>query len=106
MQAGIMEKRGRRKRDVKFYNTDDRPIAKSLVLRVRGHDLQVVSDHRKLKFNLTTSEETMKWFVGELWRGLHPLSIGDIARMLLSANLLLQKEKSSRQPVGRNPSSR
>ena len=79
IQAGILEKRGKRKRDGKFYDTDDRPTPKSLVLRVRGHDLQVVNDPRKLKLNLTTSEETMKWFVGEPWRDLHPSPIGDIA---------------------------
>ena len=79
IQAGILEKRGKRKRDGKFYDTEDRPTPKSLALRVRGHDLQVMNDPRKLLLNLTQPAETMSWFVVELWKDLHPAPIGDIA---------------------------
>ena len=48
-------------------------------LRVRGRNLQVMNDPRKLLLNLTSDPETMSWFVAELWKDLHPAPIGDIA---------------------------
>ena len=63
----------RRKRKVcgGWFDENDRPVPTLLQIQVRGHTLQAGSDHRWLKVNLST-EEDMQWFLGELWKDLHP----------------------------------
>ena len=52
VKTAILESRHKRKRDGKFYNADDRPIAESLVITVRGQQLTVLNDARRLAFHV------------------------------------------------------
>ncbi len=78
IHAGIAGKRHKRKRDGKFYDVAGRVNSQSLVLHIRGRDLQVLNDPRKLLLNLE-SEDMMSWFVGELWKDLNPQPLEDSA---------------------------
>ena len=70
--------RGKRKRDGKFYNEDDRPIAESLAITVRGQQLIVLNDVRRLALNVGQSQNLLAWFVRELSQDLRDAQ-GEVA---------------------------
>ena len=69
--SAIVAPRRKRKRFGGWVDENDRPVPTLLQIQVRGHSLQAGSDHRWLKVNLS-AEEDMQWFLGELWKDLHP----------------------------------
>ena len=52
-------------------------IPQLLVIDVRGRELKVENNKRKVMVNLPESMELMNWFLGELWQDLHPAAIAD-----------------------------
>ena len=66
IKASISAVRHKRKRDGKFYNEDDRPVAESLVIAVRGQQLTVLNDARRLALSVAESQDLLTWFVSEL----------------------------------------
>ena len=78
IKASIAAVRGKRKRDGKFYDEDGRPVAQSLVITVRGKQLVVLTDPRRLVLGIGT-KELLAWFVSELSRELRDAPAGALA---------------------------
>ena len=70
IKASVSELRHKRKRDGKFYAADNRPIAESLAITVRGKQLVVLNDARRVAVNVGESQTLMNWFVTQLWKDL------------------------------------
>ena len=79
IKAAISAARHKRKRDGKFYDEAGRPVPQALVITLRGKQLVVLNDARKLVLCLTDPEDLMCWFVSELWQELHDVSGGEVS---------------------------
>ena len=78
IKASVSEVRHKRKRDGKFYNAENRPIAESLAITVRGQQLIVLNDARRLAVNVGESQKLMNWFVRELSKDLGGDLVGEV----------------------------
>ena len=78
IKASISGARHKRRRDGKFYNVENRPIAESLAITVRGQELIVLNDVRRLALNVGQSQSLLAWFVRELSQDLRDAQ-GEVA---------------------------
>ena len=66
LKAVVTGQRVKRDRNGKFRDAPGNLIASVISATVRGQDLQVFYDPRKILVNLTKSEDLLAWFVNEL----------------------------------------
>jgi len=77
IRSAISAVRTKRNRDGTWRDAQSRLIPQLLVIDVRGRELKVENNKRKVMVNLPESMELMNWFLGELWQDLHPAAIAD-----------------------------